>query len=108
VASFPAQPKQSLVLLLCHAGREAFATAFSGSRSRWGWTVGTGVEFGLFDNWSARIEYDYLDFGNKNIAFNGTLIENVGNSFAIQRDVNLKQQIHMVTVGLNYRFNWWR
>src|SRR5262249_37739693 len=46
--------------------------SFQQSRSRWGWTVGTGVEFGLWDNWSTRIEYDYLHFsgGNNDNNFN--------------------------------------
>jgi outer membrane immunogenic protein len=76
--------------------------AYSGTAKKWGWTVGTGVEFGLFDNWSTKIQYDYLNFGNKSIAFNGTGCQQIA------RTIDLKQQIHMVTVGLNYRFNWWR
>jgi outer membrane immunogenic protein len=92
------------------ASHEALATTFSGNRSRWGWTVGTGVEFGLWDNWSARIDYDYLRFTFNDIGSNGTLIGLVGDTgnFAIRRNTNLNQQIHLVTVGLNYRFNWWR
>ena len=70
----------------------------SGSSSRWGWTVGTGVEWGLWDNWSAKIEYDFLDFGTKGI----TLTDSSGDVF----NINDKQQIHQVKVGLNYRFNW--
>jgi outer membrane immunogenic protein len=69
--------------------------SFQQTRSRWGWTVGTGVEFGLWDNWSTRIEYDYLRFNNSSDSHcnNG----NCG---------GFKQEIHLVTVGLNYRFNW--
>ena len=84
-------------------------TSFDGASKRWGWTVGTGVEFGLFDNWSAKIEYDYLDFGTKDIAFNGIACNiQSGECAAVSRNVSLNQQIHMVNVGLNYRFNWWR
>jgi outer membrane immunogenic protein len=81
----------------CSAGNgSAFA---SGSSSRWGWTVGTGVEWGLWDNWSAKIEYDFLDFGTHGI----TVTDNNGNIF----NFNDKQQIHEVKVGINYRFwNW--
>jgi outer membrane immunogenic protein len=85
-----------------------FTGQFSGKSDKWGWTVGTGVEWGLFDNWSARIEYDYLDFGNHNVAFNGSECTDPGSCGGISRTINLKQQIHMVTVGLNYRFNWLR
>jgi outer membrane immunogenic protein len=71
------------------------------TRNRWGWTVGTGVEFGLWDNWSTRIEYDYLQFNNSNISdanLTGFCL-NTGNC-------GVKSEIHLVTIGLNYRFNW--
>lgn len=84
-------------------------TSFDGASKRWGWTVGTGVEFGLFDNWSAKIEYDYLDFGTKDVALNGNACDiQTGDCVAVSRSVSLNQQIHMAIVGLNYRFNWWR
>ena len=84
-------------------------TSFDGASKRWGWTVGTGVEFGLFDNWSAKIEYNYLDFGTKDVAFNGNACNiETGECVSVSRNVSLNQQIHMVNVGLNYRFNWWR
>jgi outer membrane immunogenic protein len=81
----------------CEAGNGS-ASASSNS-SRWGWTVGTGVEWGLAYNLSAKIEYDFLDFGNRGI----TLTDNSGNVF----NINDKQQIHEVKVGLNYRFWSW-
>jgi outer membrane immunogenic protein len=36
---------------------------------RFGFTVGTGVEYAVWNNWSAKVEYDYMDFGSKNLAF---------------------------------------
>jgi outer membrane immunogenic protein len=71
------------------------------SRSRWGWTAGTGVEFGLWGNWSTRIEYDYLRFNNNNINNNF----NVTN-FCLAGNCGVKSEIHLVTIGLNYRFDW--
>ncbi len=33
--------------------------------TRWGWTGGTGVEWGFAPQWSAKLEYLYVDLGNK-------------------------------------------
>jgi outer membrane immunogenic protein len=61
--------------------------AASGGDTRSGWTVGAGVEWALAGNWSAKVEYNYLDFSDESIA---------GASFDSQN--------HLVKVGLNYRF----
>ena len=50
---------------------------FSGTgtdSNRVGWTVGTGIEYALWNNWSIKAEYDYLDFGNRNVAINGSIL----------------------------------
>ena len=36
---------------------------------RTGWTAGAGLEYALDENWSAKIEYDYLGFGSKAMNF---------------------------------------
>jgi opacity protein-like surface antigen len=80
-----------------------FSGQTSQKRNRWGWTVGTGVEFGLWDNWSTKIEYDYLNFGSRELAFNGTF-----GGDPISFSTTVKDQIHEVKIGLNYRFGWGR
>jgi outer membrane immunogenic protein len=45
----------------------------AGSENRVGWTVGAGIEWAVWNNWSVKAEYDYLDFGNQTVAINGTL-----------------------------------
>ena len=71
----------------------------TGSNDRVGWTVGTGVEWAVWQNWSIKAEYDYLDFGTKNVALNGTIIGGVGFAPGIQ-DSN---HINQFKVGVNYR-----
>jgi outer membrane immunogenic protein len=61
-----------------------------------GWTIGAGLEYGFSPNWSAKVEYNYLDFGTDRVTF----VPLAGASFL--RDVD--QQIHAVKVGINYRF----
>jgi outer membrane immunogenic protein len=36
-----------------------------------GWTAGVGAEFGLTQNWSAKIEYLYVDLANSNFVVTG-------------------------------------
>jgi outer membrane immunogenic protein len=49
-----------------------FFGAISGE-DRVGWTVGTGVEWAIWNNWSIKAEYDYIDFGTKTTVVSGTL-----------------------------------
>jgi outer membrane immunogenic protein len=86
----------------------------SANASRWGWMVGTGIEFGLWGNWSAKVEYDFLDFGSFNVNMSGnatfTTIPDVccGNSGSgrFSQTLHVTEQIHMVQIGLNYKFDW--
>jgi outer membrane immunogenic protein len=61
------------------------------SDTRVGWTVGTGVEWALGPQWSAKLEYNYLDFGKDTYNFA---------PFPIDVDT----QVHLVKAGINYRF----
>jgi outer membrane immunogenic protein len=67
------------------------------SDNRSGWTAGLGIEYALNENLSAKLEYDFLDFGTKN--YNFTTI-NGGAGLP----VSIQSQTHMITVGMNYRF----
>jgi outer membrane immunogenic protein len=40
-----------------------------GSSTRWGWTVGGGIEWAFNQNWSVAGEYRYTDFGNRGSNF---------------------------------------
>jgi outer membrane immunogenic protein len=72
----------------------------NGSETRTGWMIGVGLEYAFWNNWSAKVEYDYLDFGNKAVTLTGLFAGVV----AIRTNVDIDQQIHVVKVGLNYRF----
>ena len=58
-----------------------------------GWTIGAGVEYILSPAWSAKLEYDYLDFGNRNLPF------------ATIGTVGFNTQVHEVKLGVNYRWS---
>jgi outer membrane immunogenic protein len=70
-----------------------------GRNSSGGWTVGTGFEWAFFGgDWSASIEYDYMNFGTSRVALLATLQANAA------YPVDITQKAHVVLFGLNYRF----
>lgn len=84
---------------------DAFTTATpavfnSASETRWGWTVGAGIEYGFSPNWSAAVEYDYVALGTKTLAFTTT----TGFACTAPCTDDIKQNLHAVTLRLNYRF----
>ncbi len=60
---------------LCYNQAGVLTNGFSASSSRVGWTIGYGTEFDLGRNWSAKAEYNYIDFGRKSaLASDGTTL----------------------------------
>jgi outer membrane immunogenic protein len=66
------------------------------SANRFGWTIGVGTEWAVFDNWSVFGEWDYMNFGTHNVTFTDP---NLGST-----QVSVKQQINVLKMGINYRF----
>jgi outer membrane immunogenic protein len=74
---------------------EAGVLAFSsGNRMQGGWTVGSGVEAALGGNWTGKIEYLYLDLGNKSDSFT---------ALTLPQALNTEIRENIFRVGLNYR-----
>lgn len=67
--------------------------------TRWGWMVGAGVEYALNPAWSARLEYDYLDFGRQIIRFPNNAALGVP-------EAAIDQAFHTVKMGVNYKIDW--
>jgi outer membrane immunogenic protein len=70
------------------------------SDSRWGGTVGVGLEYGFAPNWSAAIEYDHLFMGTQNKQFTSVFPVAGLNT----RNDDIRQDADLVTVRVNYRF----
>jgi outer membrane immunogenic protein len=76
--------------------------ATAGDQTRWGGTVGAGVEFAFAPNWSAGLEYDHLFMGNKTVSFlNNGVAGPAGTLFGTDR---IRQDVDLVTVRVNYRW----
>jgi outer membrane immunogenic protein len=62
----------------------------SGGRTETGYVLGAGVEYGFTPNWSAKLEYNFLDFGTERRTAGG---------FTVDNDLTT----HLVKAGINYR-----
>jgi outer membrane receptor protein involved in Fe transport len=63
--------------------------------TRPGWIAGAGLEYMLGSYWSAKLEYDHLDFGRKTLSF----MNPFGNSVTVESAVN------QVKAGVNYHLD---
>jgi outer membrane immunogenic protein len=72
----------------------------SSSSVRAGWTAGAGAEAMLGSNWSAKLEYLYVDLGRNSLSVPASTVPAIV--------FNTSAQFHEQTVraGLNYHFNW--
>ena len=73
------------------------AALASASTTRAGWTVGAGIEGAFAPNWTARLEYLYVDLGTLNNNFVG-----LGAFAPLLTTSHVTDNI--VRVGVNYRF----
>lgn len=58
-----------------------------------GWTVGAGVETAVGGNWTAKLEYNYLDLSQQSYGLAG---------FGLPA-VDVDPKIHAIKLGMNYR-----
>jgi outer membrane immunogenic protein len=68
--------------------------------TRSGWMIGVGLESGV-GNWSWKIEYNFMDFGHRDIHFDNVFTTPAGR---LIRDLDVDRQINVVKFGLNYHF----
>lgn len=86
----------------------------SASDTRTGLMIGAGVEHAFLANWSAKLEYNYMDFGSESLGFTSGgsggcealaksySYEGCHGSKSINADIT--QKIHLIKFGINYRF----
>lgn len=74
---------------LAYGGLKGEISGLSETKAHVGWTVGAGVEVGFTPNWSAKIEYLYIDLTDRRYSVTGT-------------DNGLES--NLLRFGVNYRF----
>jgi outer membrane immunogenic protein len=74
-----------------------------GSNTRSGWLAGAGIEWAITNNWTVKLEYDYLGLGSRSFTIPvGAPLSPllIGDAFTGNRNVQ------EVKVGFNYLFHW--
>jgi opacity protein-like surface antigen len=65
-------------------------TIWVGSQTDSGWLIGAGLEYAFADNWTGKLEYDYIGLGNATVSTPPVAIAS--------------RDIQMLKVGANYQF----
>jgi outer membrane immunogenic protein len=74
---------------------------FEGLSVRTGWTAGGGVEWAFADDWSARLEYDYYDFGSHT----ATMFDSINGGAG---PLTFKTTMQTVKLGVNFHVWGWQ
>ncbi len=71
------------------------------SSGRDGYVVGAGLEYMFAPNWSAKVEYNYYNFGSKGVTTYSPIT-----GIAVEPATIRSTDLHVVKAGINYHFNW--
>jgi outer membrane immunogenic protein len=69
----------------------------SASNTNSGWVAGVGAEWAFSGPWSAKIEYNHLQFDDWSPSTNSVIVND---------RINVSRDIDLVKFGINYRFGW--
>jgi outer membrane immunogenic protein len=75
---------------------DTFGGTASTTTTRTGWTAGVGLEYAFYENWSARIEYDYLGFGSQTLNLPTAAFP----AYASSASLNVQE----VKAGIDFKF----
>ena len=78
-------------------------TSSSVETTSFGWLLGLGAEYAFSPNWSAFLEYDYIEFDKKSAVLDLSTLGGLG-AGAVTGNVDFKNKLSIAKVGLNYKF----
>jgi outer membrane immunogenic protein len=104
-----AHEKHDNVATAAVVGIGSTSLSMSGDALHTGYLAGAGVEYAFLGNWSAKLEYNYLNFRTQNVLLAGTATFNVPpvlvGTIANAQRFAIREEMHLVKFGINYRFN---
>ena len=80
-----------------------FTASNGGTSTRWGWTIGGGIEWAFSQNWSVAGEYRHTDFGRRGITFDIPSGLAAAPVFATGT-TSSRLTVDQATLRVNYRF----
>lgn len=69
-----------------------------------GYLVGAGVEYAVDERWSAKVEYNFIGFGDRSTGFVPPTAPIPGDGTAFFSNARTRGADHIIKVGLNYKF----
>ena len=105
-----ADEKHSHNLAQSVVGFGTVAASLNGRAVHTGIVLGAGAEYALGGNWSAKLEYDYIRMLAQNVIVTGTEAANipilaVGTIDFAEQFTGIRQDLHVIKLGVNYHFN---
>jgi outer membrane immunogenic protein len=79
---------------------------WDGNNTKTGWTFLTGVEYAIWSNWSAKIQYNFYQFDDNTVHLTPNQIVGCLAGGCAEFDITTRLRIHSIKAGLNYRFDW--
>ncbi len=83
-------------------GSTTIAANASQSATRTGGLLGTGIEYAFLPNWSAKIEYNFIDIAKNSYNFNFTTVPATTGVPGIP--IAIDESIHVIKAGVNWKF----
>jgi outer membrane immunogenic protein len=83
---------------------EAGANGGLQSSTKAGWTAGAGVEVAFADNWTARVEYLYVDLENATCSAANPCGNDPGGVAGVPANQTVKFNANLIRLGVDYKF----
>jgi len=96
-----AEVETNLGLTALTATGVPFTAVATRKTDRFGWTVGAGVEAMFAANWSAKIEYLYMDLGS----ISNSIVAPTASGLPLGANLSTRITDNIIRAGINYHFS---
>jgi outer membrane immunogenic protein len=87
------------------ANMQTVVNGVTSTKDQAGWTAGAGIEWAFADNWTAKVEYLFVDIGSGTVnCVTGVCTAAYGGA-PIPVSVSLTE--NLIRAGINFKFNGW-